>query len=109
MQTSLSRCTVSCYIKVELCRIPKGIGIEQALTHLEVKILFDDSTYYVDDDATEADTMVDVVYEVDSDDKYFLMFTFNKNIYYKLPCSNAKLSSLFVSLSVLPFYILRNI
>ena len=40
----------------------------QALTHLEVKILFDDSTYNVDDDATEADTMVDVVYEVDSDD-----------------------------------------
>ena len=43
--------------------------MEQALTQLEVKILFDDFTYYDDDDdETEADTMMDVVYEVDSDD-----------------------------------------
>ena len=41
--------------------------MEQALTQLEVKILFDDFTYY-DDDDTKADTMVEVVYEVDSDD-----------------------------------------
>ena len=41
--------------------------------------------------------MMDAVYEVDSD-----------NIY-KLPCSNVKQSSLFVSLYVLAFYILRNI
>ena len=43
--------------------------MEQALTQLDVKILFND--YYDDDDDdndTEADTMVDVVYEVDSDD-----------------------------------------
>ena len=31
-------------------------------------ILFDDFTYYDDDDDTEADTMMDVVYEGDSDD-----------------------------------------
>ena len=42
--------------------------MEQALTQLEVKILFDDFTYYDDDDDTETDTMMDIVYEVDSDD-----------------------------------------
>ena len=35
---------------------------------LEVKILFDDSTDYDDEDATYADTMMEVVYEVDSED-----------------------------------------
>ena len=45
--------------------------MEQALTQLKVKILFDDFTYYDDDDDTKADTMMDVVYEVDSDDDYF--------------------------------------
>ena len=39
----------------------------QALSQLEVKILFDDFTYYDDDDDTKADTMMDVVYEEDSD------------------------------------------
>ena len=38
------------------------------LTQLEVEILFDDFTFYDDENATEADTMMDVVYEVDSDD-----------------------------------------
>ena len=42
--------------------------MEQALTQFEAKILFDDSTYYGDDDVTESDTMMDVVYEVESDD-----------------------------------------
>ena len=42
--------------------------MEQALTQLDVKILFDDFTYYDDVDDTEADTMMDVVYDVDSDD-----------------------------------------
>ena len=42
--------------------------MEQALTQLDVKILFDDFTYYDDDDDTETGTMMDVVYEVDSDD-----------------------------------------
>ena len=46
----------------------KVIGMEQDHTQLEVKLLFDYSTYYDDDDATEADTMMDVVYEEDSDD-----------------------------------------
>ena len=41
------------------------------LTQLEVKILYDDSTYYDDDVSTEADTMMDVVYEEDSDDDKF--------------------------------------
>ena len=53
---------------LSVCIISKGIGMEQALTQLEVKILFDDSTYYDYDDDTEADTMMEVVYEVDSDD-----------------------------------------
>ena len=42
--------------------------MEQALTQLDVKILFNDFTYYDDDDDTEVDTMMDVVYEVDTDD-----------------------------------------
>ena len=42
--------------------------MEQALTQLDVKILFDEFTYSDDDDDTEADTMMDVVHEVDSDD-----------------------------------------
>ena len=29
-----------------VCRIPKGIRMEQALTQLDVKILFDDFTYH---------------------------------------------------------------
>ena len=36
--------------------------MEQALSQLDVKILFDDFTYHDDDDNTEADTMMDVVY-----------------------------------------------
>ena len=31
-------------------------------------MLFDEFTHYDDDDDTEADTMMDVVYEVDPDD-----------------------------------------
>ena len=46
--------------------------MDKALTQLEVKILFGESTYYVDDDGTEADTMMDVVYEVDPDDLIIL-------------------------------------
>ena len=43
--------------------------MEQALTQLNVKLLFDNFTYYDDDgDDTKADTMMDVVYEGDSDD-----------------------------------------
>ena len=43
--------------------------MEQALTQLDVKILFDDFPYYDDDDDdNEADTVMDVLYEVDSDD-----------------------------------------
>ena len=42
--------------------------MEQALTQLEVKIRIDNTTYYDVDNVTEADTMMDVVYEVDSDD-----------------------------------------
>ena len=48
--------------------------MRQALTQLEVKILFDDFTYYDDDDDTKANTMMDVVYEVDSDDDLTLIF-----------------------------------
>ena len=41
--------------------------MEQALSQLHVKKMFDNFTYYDDDDDTEADTMIEVVYEVDSD------------------------------------------
>ena len=44
--------------------------MEQALTQFDVKILFDDFTYYDFDDDTEADTMMAGVYEVDSDDDF---------------------------------------
>ena len=81
--------------------------MDQALTQLEDKILFLDSTYNNDGNATEADTMMDVVYEVDLDDDYFWIFTFNSNIF-KYPSSNVKKSSLFVSLYVLALNILSN-
>ena len=45
--------------------------MEQALIQLAVKILFDDITYYDDDNDTEADTMMDIVYEVNSNDNLF--------------------------------------
>ena len=45
--------------------------MELALTQLDVKILFYDFTYYDDDDETEADIMMEFVYEVDSDDDKF--------------------------------------
>ena len=38
------------------------------LTQLEIKLLFDDYTYNDYYDATEADTLIDFVYEEDSDD-----------------------------------------
>ena len=43
----------------------------QALTKLEFKIMFDDFIYYDDEDDTEADTMMDVVYKIDTDDAQF--------------------------------------
>ena len=78
--------------------------MEQALTQLDVKLLFDDFIYWDDDDHddTKADTMKDVVYEVDSDDDLFWILRFNINIH-KLPFSNVKQSSLFVSLYNLAF------
>ena len=39
-------------------RIPNLIRMEQVLTGLDVKILFDDFTHYDDDDDTEADICV---------------------------------------------------
>ena len=54
------------------------------------------------DDDTEADNLIDVIYEADSDNDSFWIFRFNMNIY-KLSCSNVKQSSLFVSLYVLHF------
>ena len=81
--------------------------MEQVLTQLEVKILFDDYTSYDDDDATEVDTMVAFVYGEDSDDDKYLIFSFIRNMCV-LQCSNVKRSSLFVSLYVLAFDILKN-
>ena len=63
---------------------PRG-GVEQDHTHLAVIILCDDSTGCdeVDDSfATEADTVIDIVCEVDLNKESFdYIFTFNRNIY----------------------------
>ena len=72
------------FIKVGyVYKIPKGFWMEQALTQFAVKLLCDDSTgcdkvdnYF----ATEADTMIDILYEYDLDEDYFRLFTFNRNI-----------------------------
>ena len=49
-------------------QLQRGLGWSRPLLSFKVKILFDDFTYYDDNDGTEADTMMDVVYEVGSDD-----------------------------------------
>ena len=49
-------------------QLQRGLGWSRLLLSFKVKILFDDLTYYDDNDDTEADTMMDVVYEVGSDD-----------------------------------------
>ena len=49
-----------------VCIIPKGFGVEQDLTRFAVKILCDDSTGCDELDnyfATEADTMIGILYE----------------------------------------------
>ena len=47
VQTILIKCTLKWLHKMKyVCRIPKGIRMEQALTKLDVKILFDDFTYH---------------------------------------------------------------
>ena len=57
--------------KIEyVCRIPKGLEIEQHLTQFAVKILFDDSTGCHERNiffAREADIMKDIVYDLDKD------------------------------------------
>ena len=55
-------------------QLQRGLGWSRPLLSFKVKILFDDFTYYDDNDDTEADTMMDVVYEVGSDDDWFLIF-----------------------------------
>ena len=62
------QCTLNGFIKYISAEFQRGRNIAGSLTQLEVKILFDDFTYFDDDDYTEAVTMIDVVYEVDSDD-----------------------------------------
>ena len=75
MQTFHIKCTLNGYIRCNMSAEFQRV-LEQALTQLDVKILFDNFTYDDDDDNDddddddddEADTMMDVVYEVDSDD-----------------------------------------
>ena len=55
-------------------QLQRGLGWSRPLLSFKVKILFDDFTYYDDNDDTEADTMMDVVYEVGSDDDWFWIF-----------------------------------
>ena len=63
-------------------KIPKGFGMEQAPTQFAVKILCDDyadfneaGNYF----ASDADTLMDIVSDLDEDK--FRLFTFNRNIY----------------------------
>ena len=49
-------------------QLQRGLEWSRPLLSFKVKILFDDFTYNDDNDDTEADTMMDVVYEVGSDD-----------------------------------------
>ena len=65
-----------------VCKIPKGIGIDQDLPQFAVNILCDDSTSFGEVDntfATKADIMIDVVYKLDEDK--FIPFAFYGNIY----------------------------
>ena len=58
--------------------------MEQDLTQFEVKMLCDDSTGCDEVDtyfATDADTMIHIVYEYDLDEDKLRMFTFNMSIY----------------------------
>ena len=55
-------------------QLQRGLGWSRPLLSFKVKILFDDFTYYDDNDDTETDTMMDVVYEVGSDDDWFWIF-----------------------------------
>ena len=49
-------------------QLQRGLGWNRPLLSFKVKILFDDFNYYDDNDDTEADTLMDVVYDVGSDD-----------------------------------------
>ena len=51
-----------------ICKIPKGIGMDQDLTQFAVKILCDDSTCFDEVGntfATKSDIMIDIVYKLD--------------------------------------------
>ena len=70
VQTFLIQCIlsgyISCYMSAEFQR---GLEWSRPLLSLKSKYCVDDFTYYDnDDDDTKADTMMAVVYEVDSDD-----------------------------------------
>ena len=57
--------------------------MEQHLTHFAVEILCDDLTGLDEVDnyfATDADTMLYIVYENDLDENKFRIYTFNMNI-----------------------------
>ena len=67
-----------------VCKNPKGFGIEQDLTKFAVKILCGDSSGCNEVDnyfATEADTMMNILFDYDLDEDSFRIFTLNRNIY----------------------------
>ena len=69
VKTVFIQCTLNGYIRCNMsAQLQRGLGWSRPLLSFKVKILFDDFTYYDDNDDTEADTMMDVVYEVGSDD-----------------------------------------
>ena len=45
----------------------KGFGMEQVITQLAVKILFDDYSGFYDMRTREAEIIIDIVYDLDKD------------------------------------------
>ena len=64
--------------------MPKGFGMEQVITQLAVKIVFDGYSgflWYEEDNyfTREAEIIIDIVYDLDND--WFRMFTLERDIY----------------------------
>ena len=51
----------------------KGLGMEQVITQLAVKILFDDYSGFYEMITREAEMIIDIVYDLDKD--WFRIFT----------------------------------
>ena len=91
----------------------KGFGMEQVITQLAFKILFDDySGFYDEEDnyfTREAEIIIDIVYGLDKD--WFRILTLERDIYYIVLLKCDKIIS-YVPLGcifILELFIIRNI